>query len=285
MILVFGKTGQVGTELEAFEEVKSLGRDQADLSNPQSCIDAIYLYNPRAVINAAGYTSVDRAEREFHLACLINGEAPGAMATACAKMNIPLLHISTDYVFDGTGVSSWQVSDPPNPKNAYGKSKLKGEVLIEASGCIYAILRTSWVVSSHGSNFVKKMLYLSETADSLNIVNDQVGGPTCARNIAHTSVSIINQLIKDPRKTGVYHYSGSPNVTWFQFANVIMEQAKRQIIVKPISSLEHPTLALRPSNSRLGCELTESVFGISRPYWADGLKNILEELENNHDKS
>lgn len=285
MILVFGKTGQLGAELEAFGEVKTLGREQADLSNPQSCVDAIYLYKPRAVINAAGYTLVDKAEREPYLASLINGEAPGAMATACAKMNIPLLHISTDYVFDGAGVSPWQVSDSPNPKNAYGKSKLEGEVLIEASGCVYAILRTSWVVSSHGTNFVKKILHLSETKDSINIVDDQVGGPTCAKDIAHTCLSIINQLIKDPNKSGVYHYSGSPNVTWFQFANVILEQANRQTIVKSISSLEHPTLALRPSNSRLDCELTESIFGISRPHWVDGLKNILEELENYHDKS
>ena len=163
MILVFGKTGQVATELLAYENVTALGRDKADLSNPRDCAEAIKLYKPHAVINAAAYTAVDKAENEESLANTINGDAPGAMAITCAKLNIPFVHISTDYVFDGTGIVPWSVSDSTNPQNAYGRSKLKGEQAIMASGCVHAILRTSWVVSAHGNNFIKTMCRLSET--------------------------------------------------------------------------------------------------------------------------
>ena len=135
----------------------ALGRDQSDLSDPQACFEIIKSFLPRAVINAAAFTSVDKAEKEFQLASLINGEAPGAIAKACKELNIPLVHISTDYVFDGSGVVPWCVSDTPNPKNIYGTTKLRGEEAIKASKCTYAILRTSWVVSAHGSNFVKTM--------------------------------------------------------------------------------------------------------------------------------
>lgn len=285
MILVFGKTGQVASELQAFKNVNALGRDQADLSDPQSCADAIRFFNPKAVINAAAYTAVDRAESEESLAHVINGEAPGAMAKACAEMNIPLVHISTDYVFDGSGIKPWHVSDRPNPQNAYGNSKLQGELAIEASGGVYAILRTSWVFSAQGNNFVKTMLNLSKTRDSLTVVNDQIGGPTCARNIAYTCISIAKQLIEEPCKTGIYHYSGQPNISWYQFAKAIFEQTGHQMTVIPISTSGYPKAALRPSNSRLNCDAIHDVFGISQPYWRDGLENILEELESEHDKA
>lgn len=280
MILVFGKTGQVATELQAFEEVVALGRDQADLSDSKSCVNCIRAYSPKAVINAAAYTAVDKAESEGDLACLINGDAPGIIARECAELNIPLVHISTDYVFDGSGVAPWCISDIPNPMNAYGRSKLKGEEAIRSSRCIYAILRTSWVVSANGSNFVKTMLRLSKTSDILSVVDDQVGGPTCAKDIAHTCVSIAKQLMQDPKKTGFYHFSGLPDVSWCQFANTIFEQAGRQAIAQPIPTSRYPTPAPRPSNSRLDCTITKDVFGISRPYWRDGLKFILKELES-----
>ena len=149
-MLVFGQTGQVATELQEFEGVKALGRHQADLTDPLTCSKAIKFYNPRAVINAAAYTNVDKAESEEELANTINGDAPFAMAKACAELNIPFVHISTDYVFDGTGIKPWTVKDTPKPLNAYGRSKLRGEQAICASGCKYAILRTSWIVSAHG---------------------------------------------------------------------------------------------------------------------------------------
>jgi dTDP-4-dehydrorhamnose reductase len=285
MILVFGKTGQVATELQSHKDVIAIGRDQADLSVPTTCTEAIRRYKPRAVINAAAYTAVDIAESEEHLANKINGDAPGAMASACADLDIPLVHISTDYVFDGTGTKPWSVTDTSNPQNAYGRSKLKGEQAILASGCVHAILRTSWVVSAHGNNFVKTMRRLSETRDQITVVDDQIGGPTCARDIAQTCLSIAEQLIQDPSKSGIYHYSGQPNVSWCQFANAIFEQMDCKTIARPIPTTEYPTPALRPLNSRLDCEAVEDTFEIARPFWQDGLEEILRDLESEDDKA
>ena len=285
MILVFGKTGQVATELQSHKEVIALGRDQADLSIPSNCIDAIKRHKPRAVINAAAYTAVDKAESEESLANKINGEAPGAMASACADLDIPLVHISTDYVFDGSGIKPWSVTDAPNPKNAYGRSKLKGEQAINASGCVHAILRTSWVVSAHGNNFVKTMRRLSEIRDRITVVHDQIGGPTCARDISQTCISIAEQLILYPRKSGIYHYSSQPNVSWCQFANAIFEQMGCKTRASPIPTVEYPTPALRPMNSRLDYEATQDTFGIPRPFWRDGLEEILRDLEGEHDRA
>ena len=271
MILVFGKTGQVATELQSHKDVIAIGRDQVDLSNPSQCAEGIQRHKPRAVINAAAYTAVDKAESEEHLANKINGDAPGTMASACADLGIPFVHISTDYVFDGSGTTPWSVTDIPNPKNAYGRSKLKGEQAIKASGCTYAILRTSWVVSAHGNNFVKTMRRLSKTRDRITVVDDQIGGPTCARDIAQTCISMAEQLIQDPNKSGIYHYSGQPNVSWCQFANAIFEQMDCKTIASPIPTTEYPTPALRPLNSRLDCEAIRKTFGITRPFWRDGL--------------
>ena len=285
MILVFGKTGQVATELQSHKDVIAIGRDEANLSIPTTCAEALRRYKPRAVINAAAYTAVDKAESEENLATTINGEAPGAMASACADLDIPLVHISTDYVFDGYGTTPRSTIDTPNPKNAYGRSKLKGEQAIKASGSVYAILRTSWVVSAHGNNFVKTMRCLSETRDRIAVVDDQIGGPTCARDIAQTCLSIVEQLIQDPSKSGIYHYSGQPDVSWCQFANAIFEQMDCKTIASPIPTMEYPTPALRPLNSRLNCEATQDIFGIARPFWRDGLEEILRDLEGEDDKA
>ncbi|WRQ44935.1 dTDP-4-dehydrorhamnose reductase [Rhodobacterales bacterium FZCC0083] len=283
MILMFGKTGQVATELQSHKDVIALGRHQADLSVPITCTEAIQRYKPRAVINAAAYTAVDKAESEENLATMINGEAPGAMASVCAELDIPFVHISTDYVFDGSGTKPWSVTDTPNPQNAYARSKLKGEQAIKASGCVHAILRTSWVVSAHGNNFVKTMRRLSETRDRITVVDDQMGGPTCARDIAQTCLSIAEQLIQDSSKSGIYHYSGQPNVSWCQFANAIFEQMDCKTIASPIPTTEYPTPALRPLNSRLDCEAIEDTYGIARPFWRDGLEEILRDLEGEDD--
>jgi dTDP-4-dehydrorhamnose reductase len=285
MILVFGQSGQVARELQSHKDVIAIGRNQADLLRPSTCANAISHYKPRTVINAAAYTAVDKAESEEHLANTINGDAPGAMARTCAELSIPLVHISTDYIFSGMGSDPWQNVDHPNPKNAYGRSKLKGEQAISASGCAHAILRTSWVISAYGNNFVKTMQRLSETRDRITVVDDQIGGPTCARDIAQTCIFIAEQLIQDPSKSGIYHYSGQPNVSWCQFANVIFEQMDCKTIASPIPTTEYPTPALRPLNGRLDCEATQATFGIARPFWRDGLEEILRDLEGEHDRT
>lgn len=279
MILVFGKTGQVATELQRLGDVVALGRDQADLSDPVACADAIRTHAPRVVINAAAYTAVDRAEDEEALAILINGDAPTAMAKVCVELGIPLIHISTDYVLEGTGDVPWQSHDPTAPQNAYGRSKLAGEIGIRDSGAVHVILRTSWVVSAHGANFVKTMLRLSETHDALTIVTDQIGGPTPARDIATACLQIADQLIADPSKSGTYHFSGAPDVSWADFARAIFEHAGKAVTVTPIPTTDYPTPAKRPLNSRMECGAMQQVFGISRPNWRDGLNMVLQELE------
>lgn len=279
MILVFGKTGQVASELKRLNGVMALGRDDVDLSDPESCESAIREHKPKAVINAAAYTAVDRAEEEEHLATVINGDAPTAMGTACAALGVPLVHISTDYVFNGTGKEPWGPEDATEPQNAYGRSKLAGEQGIRNSGAVYAILRTSWVVSAHGVNFVKTMLRLSDTRNALSIVADQIGGPTPARDIAAACLQMSEQLIADPSKSGTYHYSGAPDVSWADFALTIFEQAGKAVTVTSIPSIDYPTPAKRPLNSRMDCSATKQVFGIRCPDWRDGINVILKDLE------
>jgi dTDP-4-dehydrorhamnose reductase len=279
MILVFGKTGQVARELQQLGTVTALGREEANLSDPKACADAIRHHAPDAVINAAAYTAVDQAEDEEAVATAINGDAPTAMAKACAQLGIPFVHISTDYVFEGTGQDPWRSQDQTAPQNAYGRSKLAGEIGIADSGGTYAILRTSWVVSAHGANFIKTMLRLSETHHTLNIVGDQIGGPTPASDIALACLQIAEQLIQDPSKSGTYHFSGAPDVSWADFANEIFDQAGKSVAVTPIPTTDYPTPAQRPLNSRMDCTATKRAFGIERPDWVTGLKTILDDLE------
>ena len=279
MILAFGKFGQVANELLLSGDVVALGRDQANFFDPVACAQKIRAYAPRAVINAAAYTAVDRAEDEEELATIINGDTPTAIAQACAEMEIPLVHISSDYVFEGSGEEPWKPGDNTAPQNAYGRSKLVGEEGILRSGASYAILRTSWIVSSHGNNFVKTMLSLSEARDILRVVADQIGGPTPARDIANVCLMIAQHLQEDPSKSGIYHYSGSPNVSWADFASEIFAQASRSTTVIPITTAEYSTPAKRPLNSRMDCKMTMNTFGIKQPDWREGLNVILKELE------
>ena len=279
MILVFGKTGQVATELRHFEDVVCVGREDANLTDPQACADIILNLKPKAVINAAAYTAVDNAEDDEHNAFVINASAPGALANACAKLSIPIVHISTDYVFEGSGVNAWTTNDFPKPQNVYGRSKNLGERKVSQSGATYAILRTSWVVSAHGNNFVKTMLRLSKTMDVVRVVGDQVGGPTPARDIAKACIEIATQLQSNLEKSGIYHYSGFPDVSWWEFANEVFKLAGVETIAQPISSAEYPTKAIRPLNSRLNNQTTAEVFGIARPNWAEGVKEIIKDLE------
>lgn len=274
--LVFGRTGQVAREIQRLAPVQALGRDIADLSYPESCVAAIYAHRPRAVINAAAFTAVDLCEEQEELALTINSVAPSAMAQACAMLNIPLIHISSDYVFDGIGYRPFSPKDATAPQNVYGHSKLKGEQGIIKSGCNYVILRTSWVFSAHGFNFVKKILHSSESHDELNVVMDQVGGPTPARAIAAACLEIVHQILVNPSKSGIYHFSGAPNVSWCDFARVILMEAGRKVQVNGLLTCDYPTQASRPLNSQLDCSFTEETFNLIRPNWRLDLANIIK---------
>ena len=279
MILVFGKTGQVASELAKFDGIKTLGRNQADLSDPAACADAITACAPAAVINAAAYTAVDAAEENEALASVINGDAPAAMARTCATLNIPFVTISTDYVFSGTGSAPWKPSDPVGPLGAYGRSKLAGERAVLDAGGSAAILRTSWVFSAHGANFVRTMLRLGAERDALNIVADQIGGPTAASDIAAACVTIARALIDTPRAPALYHYAGTPDVSWADFARTIFDMAGIDCAVTDIPSSAYPTPAMRPRNSRLDCRSLTRTFGIERPDWRVSLRAVLSELQ------
>lgn len=278
MILVFGQSGQVAHELQSFEDVVALNRSLADLCNPDRCADTIREHNPAAVINAAAYTAVDKAEKEEALATKINGDSPSRMAETCADLSIPFVHISTDYVFDGSGNDAWLPEGRTNPQSAYGRSKEAGEKGVIASGAVYAILRTSWVVSNRGKNFIKTMLRLSETRSELSIVSDQIGAPTPARDIAGACYQVAFDLIADPSKAGIYHFSGTPNVSWYDFASEIFRQTGHDIELTPILSADYPTAASRPLNSRLDCQDTLLQFGIKQPDWRESLNAILKEM-------
>jgi dTDP-4-dehydrorhamnose reductase len=278
-LLVFGKTGQVARELaRRASGAMFLGRDAADLSDPAACAAAIAKAAPEAVINAAAYTAVDKAEAEEPAATLINGEAPGAMARECAARSIPFLQVSTDYVFDGSGSRPWRPDDAVAPLGAYGRSKLAGEQAVRAAGGPHAILRTSWVFSAHGANFVKTMLRLSESRDALNVVADQIGGPTPAGAIAAALLGMAEMLAADPGKAGTYHFSGAPDVSWADFAREIFAQAGRNVTVTDIPASAYPTPARRPANSRLDCTTLEQCFGIPRADWKAGLAEVLADL-------
>ena len=280
MILVFGTTGQVARSLvdvAGDRAMTQLSRAQADLSDPEACAAQIRAHRPAVVINAAAYTAVDRAEDEEAQALTVNGDAPGAMARACADLGVPFLHVSTDYVFAGTGTARHAPGDPVDPQNAYGRTKLAGEAAVRAAGGGHAILRTSWVFSEYGNNFVKTMLRLSETRDALNVVDDQIGGPTPARGIAMALLPMADALQRG-QGGGAYHYGGAPDTSWACFARETFAQAGRDVTVTGIPTTDFPTPATRPLNSRLDCSSLETDFGIMPPAWSEDLARILKVL-------
>jgi dTDP-4-dehydrorhamnose reductase len=282
-ILVFGHSGQVATELRALDgddvQITALARADADLTDPAACAAAIDARAPDAVINAAAYTAVDKAESDTDTAQIINADAPAAMAQACAAHDIPFVSISTDYVFSGAEDTPWAPADATDPQSVYGRTKRDGEVAIVKAGGRYAVLRTSWVVSAHGNNFVKTMLRLGAEREALTIVADQIGGPTGAAEIAQACVIIVKTLISQPRKSGIYHFSGAPDTSWADFARAIFDAAKIPCAVTDIPSSDYPTPAKRPLNSRMDCSVTEAAFGISRPDWRESLTHILTQLD------
>jgi len=276
-VLVFGANGQVGRALALMPGVLALSRAEADLERPGACADAIGRHDITAVINAAAYTAVDTAETDRARAERINGAAPGEMADAAAQKGLPLIHISTDYVFDGDGTEPFSPDSPIAPLNAYGVSKAMGEQAVRGAGGVHGILRTSWVFSGQGANFVTTMLRLSQTRDHLNVVADQTGGPTPALAIAKACMVMAETLENRPEHSGTYHFSGAPDVTWHDFATEIFTQAKRPVAVTPIPTSAYPTPARRPLNSRLDCTTTLAVFGIVRPDWRAALTDILKD--------
>jgi dTDP-4-dehydrorhamnose reductase len=278
-VLVFGGTGQVGTELRRHPDVIAPERHEADLSDAEACAALIAQTDAAAVINAAAYTAVDRAEEEERLATAINGEAPAAMARSAAARGLPFVHLSSDYVFDGSGATARTPDMPTAPVNAYGRSKRAGEQGTRAARGTHVILRTSWVFSAHGTNFVKTMLRIGVERPSLNVVADQIGGPTPASAIAEACLLIVDRLMTEPRLSGTYHFAGAPDVSWAGFARAILERAGLGCTVTDIATSDYPTLAPRPLNSRLDCRTTEAAFGLARPDWRAELDGILAELE------
>ena len=283
-ILVFGKTGQVARELADLCAIRGieaafLGRDKADLSDPDACAAIINVTDADVIINAAAYTAVDKAESEPELAWLVNAGAPGAMARAAKARDIPFLHISTDYVFDGTGTVPWLEDDETGPKGVYGQTKLDGEKCIVATNGAHLILRTAWVFSAHGSNFVKTMLRVGAERDELSVVDDQRGGPTPAAAIAAALLEIAAAFHTGRGISGVYHFAGTPALSWAGFAEAIFEGSANPPKINRIRSDQYPTPAVRPANSVLNCAKIKRIYGIEQPDWRIALKDVLTKLE------
>jgi dTDP-4-dehydrorhamnose reductase len=279
-ILVFGESGQVATALRKqadTAEVICLGRDQADLGTPDMLRAAIEATDADAIINAAAYTAVDRAETDSDQAEQINHLAVGTMARAAAKRGLPLLHISTDYVFDGSGDTPWAPDAPTGPLGVYGATKLRGEQALAMAGGSYAILRTSWVFSATGNNFVKTMLRLGAERGALNIVADQIGGPTAADDIA-AALLVMAWALAEGHTGGTYHFAGAPDCSWACFAREIFALKGMQVDVTDIPTSAYPTPARRPLNSRLDCSSLAADFGITRPDWRQSLATVIGDL-------
>jgi dTDP-4-dehydrorhamnose reductase len=277
-IAVFGQTGQVARELARHDGTMCLGRETADFADPEAVRRAARAVEADVIVNAVAYTAVDRAESEEDLARRVNAVSAGALAEVAAERGLPFVHISTDYVFDGSGQRPWRPDDPVGPLGAYGRTKLDGERAVAAAGGPHVVLRTSWVFSAHGANFVKTMLRLGAERPALRVVADQTGGPTPASGIAAASIRIAGALARNPDLSGIYHYAGAPDTSWAGFARAIFAEAGLGTAVEDIPTSGYPTPAARPHNSRLDCSATEAAFGIARPDWQAALRDVLSEL-------
>lgn len=290
-ILVTGAKGQVGSELisqgqKQGLEMIAVPHAKLDIADPISVAESLDDHRPQIVINAAAYTAVDLAEEEQELAQAINGSGPENLARSCTKHNIPLLHISTDYVFDGEKDTPYLETDIPNPQGIYGASKLDGDQAVVQHVQQHIILRVAWVFGAQGHNFVRTMLRLGKEHKELRIVADQFGGPTWAGDIASTLLRIATRHHQgEPITWGTYHYSGTPCLNWCEFAQTIFNEATSLGLlalsptVTPITSAEYPTPAKRPQNSALNCEKIEHSLGIHQPDWRIGLRNTLQEWQ------
>ncbi len=283
--LVFGATGQVARALARSAparriDARFLARADADLADPDACARAVQAADADVVLNAAAYTAVDRAEDEPDLAHTVNAAAPAAMATAAAARGLPFLHLSTDYVFDGAPGRPWREDDPTGPLGAYGASKLAGEQAIAAATPDHAILRTAWVFSADGTNFVKTMLRVGQSRPELRVVGDQTGGPTAAADIAAALWTVAESWTAGRGRPGIFHFAGAPATTWAGFAAEIFARSGRpdRPRIVPIATADYPTKAVRPANSVLDCARIAAAYGIAQPDWRPALDAVLHDL-------
>jgi dTDP-4-dehydrorhamnose reductase len=285
-ILLTGKTGQVGTDLQAvlpnLGEVLAVDRTQTDLANVAAIRALVRDTRPTVIVNAAAYTAVDKAETDAEVAAQINAIAPAVLAEEALRLNAVLIHYSTDYVFDGNKPSAYTEDDEPNPLNVYGLTKLQGEQAIQAVGCRHLILRTSWIYSHLGSNFLLTILKLAKQRRQLRVVNDQVGAPTSSAVVARATQQLIGAFANEQIPQGVYHMASSGAVSWFGFANAFLRQLGYWTELIPVSSMEYPSRARRPLNSTLDTSKITS-HGICLPSWQESLSEVIERLQKVHE--
>ncbi|HKS13026.1 MAG TPA: dTDP-4-dehydrorhamnose reductase [Pseudomonas sp.] len=284
-ILLIGRTGQVAEALQrhlaGLGPVHVLGRDQLDLTQPAQVREQVRRLGPALIINAAAHTAVDLAEREPEAAFAINATAPGILAEEAARLGAPLIHYSTDYVFDGNKPGAYDEADEPNPLGVYGRSKLAGEQAIAAVGGEHLILRTSWVYSRHGRNFLLTMQRLLQEKPELRVVDDQIGAPTWADTIAASTRAMIERWQAGEQGSwGLYHLTAQGHTSWFGFAQAIGEHLKARGLpcaeLLPIPSSDYPTPARRPLNSRLDCTRLAREWQVSQPNWREALIDCLK---------
>lgn len=288
-IVVTGREGQVARSMAeraplAGVEVILVGRPEINLADPDSLLAPIKAARPDAIVSAAAYTAVDRAETEEEIAAAINADGAGAVARVASALGVPVLHISTDYVFDGKKIGPYVETDAPCPVDAYGRTKLDGERQVQANAANHVILRTSWVYSPFGGNFVKTMLRLAENRDSVSVVADQIGCPTSALDIADAAIKVAQRLVRDPDPglRGLFHLTGSGRASWADFATAIFAELQarggRKIDVHPISTAEYPTPAVRPANSLLSGNKLAHSYGLRLPDWKQSLSVCMDRL-------
>jgi dTDP-4-dehydrorhamnose reductase len=289
-ILLFGKDGQVGFELQhslaKLGQVIALGRGEGDFANIDGLAGTVRTISPDVIVNAAAYTAVDKAETEADLAHLINAEAPAVLAREAKKIGAWLVHYSTDYVFDGSGKKPWAENDNTSPLNVYGKTKRDGDEAIFASGCKYLLFRTSWVYSPRGNNFPKTMLRLAKEREQLNVVNDQFGAPTGAGLIADITAQALHAVQQKPELGGLYHLAANGETSWHTYALYVLDMARNagvelktareNIVSIPSSALS--STARRPHNSRLDTTKLTNAFGFQLPHWQSGVTRAMTEL-------
>jgi len=286
-IFVIGRSGQLATELPraawpATARITALGRGALDITDPDSIERAVAAARPDVLINTAGYTAVDRAEAEPDAAFAVNAAGAGNLAIVARRHAIPLIHVSTDYVFGGKGARPWQEDDAPDPQGVYARSKLAGEEAVQSVAPRYVILRTSWLFAAHGQNFVRTMLRVGAERDRIGVVDDQVGCPTAAADLARVMAAVADALVRDGAPSGLYHYAGAGAVSWYAFAEAIFDLAGALVAGRPrlqaITTAEYAAAAPRPAYSVLDCSRIERDFGIARAPWLDGLRSVLAEL-------
>jgi dTDP-4-dehydrorhamnose reductase len=290
-ILLTGKNGQVGFELQkklsALGEIIATDREELDLVNPDAIGAFIDQIKPNIIINPAAYTAVDKAESELELAYQINTVAPDVLAQKAKELDIPLVHFSTDYVFDGLKKEAYVETDKTNPKSVYGKTKCDGEEKVRTYEK-HIIFRTSWVFGSHGNNFLKTMLRLIQEKDSLNIVSDQTGTPASASMLADVTFKIVDTIFKNKNFSdyGTYHSTNEGITNWYEYATLVANEAVQLGLkvrcgsnhIHPIASSQYPTAAARPLNSRLNTDKLKKTFMLELPHWESEVKKVLREL-------